>query len=292
VPRRPHPTSVDRLVLRVRVGWVSTPGWIELDGVVNMRDVGGLPTVDGGHIAPGRLIRSDNLQDLVPEAVRHLVDELGLTDVVDLRTFVEVAKEGDGPLRSRPDVRHHHFTLYPEDSPESGIPAGERDLPWVRDPNLGDADPVGGGPRPNHDTYWSEHYLGYLTMRPDSVVSALRAIAGSPGAVVVHCAAGKDRTGTVIGLALKVAGATDEAVVADFESSAERVPQILERLSGRPAYSVSLTGKGVEQQSPRGETMRLLLQTLGEHHEGPMGWLATHGWTDEDTARLRAKLRD
>lgn len=281
-----------------------THSWIELDGVVNMRDVGGLPTVDGGHIQPGRLIRSDNLQELSPESVRRLVDELGLTDVVDLRTFVEVAKEGDGPLRLRSDVRHHHFTLYPEDSPESGIPAGERDLPWVRD--RGFADPVAPGSRParagrtapakrtvdDHDAYWSKHYLGYLTMRPDSVLGALRAIAASPGAVVVHCAAGKDRTGTVIGLALKVAQATDEAVAADFEISAQRVPQILERLSSRPAYSVNLAGKTVAQQSPRGATMRLLLEALETYHGGALGWLASHGWTEQDTARLRAKLRD
>jgi len=277
--------------------------WIDLDGVVNMRDLGGLPTIDGGVIAPGRVIRSDNLQDLPAESVRRLVDDLGLTDVVDLRTFVEVAMEGDGPLRARADVRHHHFTLYPEDSPESGIPAGERELPWVGDPEL--ADPVTGptasagaavsnrpaGRAHDHDTYWSEHYLRYLTMRPDSVLGALRAIAASPGAVVVHCAAGKDRTGTVIGLALKVAGATDEAVVADFETSAQRVPQILARLSGRPAYSVNLTGKTVAQQSPRGETMRLLLEALEVYHGGALGWLTGHGWTAQDTDRLRRKLR-
>ncbi|MEO6413895.1 MAG: tyrosine-protein phosphatase, partial [Pedococcus sp.] len=47
-----------------KVEQVTTPLWIELDGVVNMRDVGGLPTTDGGQVATGRLLRSDNLQDL------------------------------------------------------------------------------------------------------------------------------------------------------------------------------------------------------------------------------------
>ncbi|MDQ2755144.1 MAG: tyrosine-protein phosphatase [Actinomycetota bacterium] len=275
------------------------PAWIELDGVVNMRDVGGLPTDDGATIAPGRLIRSDNLQDLPPASVNHLVDGLRVTDVVDLRTFVEVAKEGDGPLLSRPEVTVHHLTLYPEQSAETGIPAGERDLPWHRDPHLGDtgksvrieaSEDREGSAR--HDSYWSEHYLAYLTKRPDNVVAALRAIALAPGAVVVHCAAGKDRTGTVVGLALKLAGATDEAVVADFEASAQRVPQILARLAGRPAYSTNLDGKTVQQQSPRAQTMRMMLAVLERDHGGVEGWLATQGWTPDETARLRAKLRD
>ena len=275
------------------VGWVSTPAWIELDGVVNMRDVGGLPTVDGGHIFSGRLIRSDNLQDLPPESVEHLVEDLGVTDVVDLRTLVEVAKEGEGPLTSRSEVRIHHFTLYPENSQESGIPPGERELPWVGDP--GDVDGDGrdaAAAPPDHDDYWSGHYLSYLAQRPDSVVAALRAIADSPGTVIVHCAAGKDRTGTVVGLALHLAGATDEAVMADFEASAERVPRILERLQRRPSYAVNLSGKMVDQQSPRADTMRQLLTVLDTRFGGLESWLAAQGWTEEDTARLRAKLRD
>ena len=44
------------------------------------------------------------------------------------------------------------------------------------------------------------HYLGYLEDRPDAVSGAVRAIADAPGAVIVHCAAGKDRTGVVIAL--------------------------------------------------------------------------------------------
>ena len=258
-----------------------------------MRDVGGIPTTDGSSIVVGRLIRSDNLQDLPPTSVRHLVDDLNVTDVVDLRTGVEVAKEGDGPLVAEPGVRIHHLSLYTEDTRETGIPAGERPLPWARDPHVGDSRDATPSPapaaRPDHNAYWAGHYLGYLEQRPDSVVEALRTIATSRGATIVHCAAGKDRTGTIVGLALLLAGADPTAVAADFAASAERVPQIMERLARRPTYADNLVGKSVDQQSPRSDTMRLLVDALAAQG-GLEVWLAQHGWTPDDTAALRRRL--
>ena len=59
--------------------------WIELDGVANLRDLGGLPTGDGRTVRSGRLLRSDNLQDLTRADIDRLL-ELGLTDVIDLRS--------------------------------------------------------------------------------------------------------------------------------------------------------------------------------------------------------------
>jgi protein-tyrosine phosphatase len=273
---------------------VHSPHWIELSGVVNMRDLGGMVTEGGESVRQRRLIRSDNLQDLSPEAVETLVRDYGVTDVVDLRTHVELAKEGDGPLRAVEGVTHHHHTLYredAEDSEESGIPAAERALPWETDerrelsraasnPDRGQA----------HDRFWSEHYLSYLASRPDSVVAALDAIASSRGAAVVHCAAGKDRTGTVVGIALKVVDVPDELVIADFAASAERVGAIMERLRARPAYAGNLQDKTVAQQSPTTDTMRLLLAALEERHGGVHGWLRAQGWTPADTDRMRRKL--
>ncbi len=285
--------------------------WIDLEGVVNMRDVGGMPTVDGSVIAEGRLIRSDNLQELSDASVFRLANELGVTDIVDLRTHVEVAQEGAGPLVGHPRVRISHFTLYADDSPESGIPASERELPWEtqarreaaqrasaaraadaqRARSTSDRRPhiVPGGV--DHDDFWSGHYLSYLGQRPDSVVASLRTIARAEGAVVVHCAAGKDRTGTITGLALVAAGAAPEAVIHDYAASAERVPQILERLLRRPAYAANLQGKTVAEQSPRPETMARLLAALDRDFGGVLGWLETQGWGGQDTEALRAKLR-
>lgn len=296
---------------------VSDIRWIELDGVVNMRDVGGTPTGDGRTVAGGRLIRSDNLQELTPSDVGWLVDGLGLSDVVDLRTHVEAAREGPSPLVGHPRVRITHLTLYREENADGGVPPGERELPWIDPARRGPASPVGAPasalgvapadhpsqvaaavdsvpaaepPRADHDRVWSAHYLGYLANRPESVVAALRTIAWSPGAVIVHCAAGKDRTGLVVGMALSVAGAEREAVVADYVASAQRVPQILSRLRQRPAYRDDLARTTVAEQSPQPETMRMLLHTLDRHYGGVTGWLHRHGWTGEDTHRLRGKL--
>jgi protein tyrosine/serine phosphatase len=288
---------------------VYRPNWIEIDGVVNMRDLGGMPTTDGGSVRPRRLIRSDNLQDLPAPSVRHLVDVVGVRDVVDLRTHVEVAKEGEGPLLAEPAIRYHHFTLYREDTSESGIPAAERALPWETDERRARdtarreaAERAGAGiasaaeaeqeeaRRRSHDAFWSEHYLSYLVQRPDSVVAALRAVAGSDGASIVHCAAGKDRTGTVVGLALTVVGVPADLVVADYAASAERVAAIMDRLRAKQAYADNLRDKTVAQQSPTTDTMRLLLEALQVRYGGALGWLEAQGWTAADTERLRARL--
>ncbi|MER7071084.1 tyrosine-protein phosphatase [Terrabacter sp. NPDC000476] len=267
------------------------PNWIELDGVVNMRDLGGTVTADGDVVRPHRLLRSDNLQDLSPAAVEELVTRYGVTDVVDLRTHVELAKEGDGPLRAVEGITHHHHTLYREDTDESGIPAAERALPWENDERRELTKAADDPDRDRaHDRFWSEHYLSYLATRPDSVVAALGAVASSRGATVVHCAAGKDRTGTVVGLALKVVGVPDELVIADFAASAERVGAIMDRLRSRPAYANNLRDKTVAQQSPTTDTMRLLLGALDERHGGVHGWLREQGWTAADTDRMRRKL--
>ncbi len=235
---------------------------------------------------PLRLLRSDNLQDLSPEAVETLVTRFGVTDVVDLRTHVELAKEGDGPLRApgpsaTTTTRSTARTRSSQESPQPSARCPGRRTSAVR--RAAAARAAARRPeedrRRSHEQFWSEHYLSYLATRPDSVVAALGDIASSRGAAIVHCAAGKDRTGTVVGLALKVAGVPDDLVIADFAASAERVPAIMARLRSSTAYAANLQDKTIAQQSPTTDTMRLLLAALDERHGGVLGWLGGQGWS-------------
>ncbi|MBM6405041.1 tyrosine-protein phosphatase [Phycicoccus sp. CSK15P-2] len=244
-----------------------------------MRDLGGLPTRDGGTTRPGRLIRSDNLQDLTTDDVTRLVDELGVTDIVDLRTETELHLEGDGPLRRVTSLTHHHHSLMRERPAESKEQVAARALALPEQD-----EPVRDG------AFWAEHYLGYLARRPDSVSAALRAVSEARGAAVVHCAAGKDRTGTVVAMALDVAGVPHEEIVADYVLTAERIEAIIGRLSTRDSYGPALARQVVSDQTPRPETMLTILDAVDDGWGGAAGWLRENGWGQDAVERLRMRL--
>ena len=256
--------------------------WLELEGAVNARDVGGLPLRDGGAVRRGRLLRTDNLQALTENDVRKLVDELRVQAVVDLRTGIEVELEGPGPLVADERVRIAHRSLYPETGGQTDIDA-ETALPWT----------LQSPPEDAGETPTVQVYLAYLRRRPDSVVEALREIAHAPrdGAVVVHCAAGKDRTGVVVALALEVAGVERGAVVEDYLATAERIDEIVARLASSPTYAGEMRSDDPQSHAPREGTMERVLELLDERYGGVAAWLESHGLDAGEQAALRARLR-
>ncbi len=257
--------------------------WIELEGAVNVRDLGGLPTTDGHQTAGAQLLRADNLQDLSPSDVARLVRDIGVTTVVDLRSSNELKSEGPAPLDAMAGVRHAHHPVLPELGSntdmiadalltKSGLTKADQDKSrYPRDPVCG-------------------HYLGYLEDRPDQVVAALRSIARSEGAALVHCAAGKDRTGVVVALALTVAGVIPQAVVADYAATAERTEAIVARLLASPTYARDIGSKPADSHRPRPETMAAFLEQMESRYGGVVRWLTDHDFSDGDLRLLRAKL--
>ncbi|MBG0830718.1 tyrosine-protein phosphatase [Planomonospora sp. ID67723] len=259
--------------------------WIDLDGAVNVRDLGGLATVDGGTTRFGRVYRSDNLQGLTERDVERLVAELKLRHVIDLRSGPEVSLEGPGPLTRVPEVSIHHLTLFAEGGKHTDVDAdtidADRVLPWQQraEEDLAELRVTG-------------FYYAYLRDRPDSVVAALRAMAHDDGAAIVHCAAGKDRTGVVCALALEVAGATREAIVADYVATGERIEGILARLRASSTYRDDLDTRSADEHRPRHEYIEQFLRVLDDRFGGPLEWLAAQGWTEADSRALKSRLRD
>lgn len=254
--------------------------WLELEGAANARDVGGLPTSDGRTIAERALLRADNLQGLTTADVELLVEDLGLRTVVDLRSTREVEAEGPGPLRAVDRVEHVHLSMLPERGEMTDAAADalftRREQALARYPG----DPM------------CALYLGYLEDRPENVVGALRTITAAPGAALVHCAAGKDRTGVVVALSLTVAGVHREAVVADYAASGTRIDGIMARLLASPTYRPDLEsrGGGSDVHRPRAETMEAFLTEVDSRYGGVLTWLDGHGFGADDVARLRTKL--
>lgn len=275
---------------------------IELEGTVNTRDVGGLPLAGGdGKVRDGVLIRSDNLQDLTPADVRRLVDDLHVKRVVDLRTGVELRGTGPGRLDDAPGVRVDHLSLFPEVGETTDAaaveeldgPDGPDILPWARKPGEKRHQEPEDDVRSWADSGIARVYLRYLVQRPDSIVAALRDIAEAAddgGATIVHCAAGKDRTGTVVALALDLVGVDREAIEADYLATVPNAAAILNRLVNTATYHDDVADTTVEDHAPKPGTMPAVLAGVDDHFGGTAAFLASAGWTDADTAKLRRAL--
>lgn len=245
----------------------SVDRWLALEGIDNVRDVGGLPLRGGGTTRPGVLLRSASLRHVTEGDVAHLVDVFGLRLVLDLRTDREI--ERDGPTAvARAGVETVALSFIPEEA---------RPLPETGD----DTDPLLRG------------YLGYLTDRGENVVAAVRLLAAEDaGPSLVHCAAGKDRTGVLVALLLDAVGVERDAVVTDYALSADRVEAMFRRwtaVAGEP-MPADLT-----PHLPRAEVMAALLASLDAEYGsdgagGAAGWLRANGVDDDALKRLRARL--
>jgi protein-tyrosine phosphatase len=246
----------------------TTVGWVALEGAANARVV-----------IPGVLLRSDNLQSLTARDIRVLVEQEQVEVVLDLRTDLEAELEGPGPITRDPRVRIEHRSLYPR-SAGTATDIGDAVTLWPRH----DLSEWPGEPRV------VQSYLGYMTARPDSIVASIRTIANARGAALVHCAAGKDRTGTVVALALDAAGVDRTTIVTDYLATTQRIEAIIARLVRSPTYGPHLTGHDPRAHAPVPGAMERVLELLDDRFGGSAAWLSAHGLSDDDLQRLRSRI--
>jgi protein-tyrosine phosphatase len=242
--------------------------WIELEGAVNARAV-----------VPGALLRSDNLQSLTERDISSLVDDHALELVVDLRTDVEALNEGPGPLVDDERVQISHHSLYPDSPGQTDVDVSTIN-PW----RLGHGDEFPDEPPA------VRAYLSYLERRPDSVTAAVRAIAAADGAVLVHCAAGKDRTGVIVAIALDAVGVDRRLIVRDYLATAARIEAILERLRDSDTYRAGLEGQQPDDMAPVAGTMERFLEIVDQAYGGSAAWLQGNGLSEDELGLLARRL--
>ncbi|MCZ4587030.1 MULTISPECIES: tyrosine-protein phosphatase [Rhodococcus] len=225
----------------------------DLDVLPNLRDLGGLPLAEGRRTRSGVLYRSalPAPGDARPTAV----DEWPARTVVDLRSPREYATRGH-PLRSQKTVVHQ-ISL------------------------LSDAEVAA----PNQGARLADIYLGILTNPGERLVDVLQVAATAPGPVLLHCAAGKDRTGVAVALLLRTAGVEPDDIVADNEATNEHMGAVLTRIT---RFAPELGQAHPNDRDLRGvvpEAIEGVLASWDARPGGVRAWLRAHGATNE-TIRL------
>jgi protein-tyrosine phosphatase len=240
--------------------WTRLLAW---EGCLNARDLGGYATTDGRETRWGVVVRSDSPAALT-EAGRAALADYGVRAIVDLRLPAELA-----------------------DHPNPFAEPGDHGIAYT---NVSFIDPAAAPP--NAATTLAEDYLEMLDRYWAGVAEAVAAIAGAPeGAVVIHCAAGKDRTGLISALLLGLVGVPAETIAADYAMTAELLRSREQAwLDSCPPEERAEREAMIARYAPTAEVMREVLAGLDERHGGVEAYLLEAGVSRDDLDRLRHRL--
>ena len=243
---------------------------IELSGTLNFRDVGGIPVNGDRQVAYGRLFRSDTLQFLTATDVELLTDVVGLSSDIDLRLDFELEVEGRG-LITDTQVAFHLLPFQVEGGTtrDSATPILQQDDPVVN------------------------HYVGYLKHSPNSVAGVIKLLAESGNLpAIVHCAAGKDRTGVAIAMVLAALGCTPEAIAAEYAAGSHIVTDVMNRLRNMQSYGETINSLPPEASLTPPEYIERFFQIINQTYGSAIDYLKVHGVTDQMLEDLFTNLTE
>lgn len=220
--------------------------------VPNLRDLGGI-AVDGGSIAPGRLLRS-----ALPLGDDRAPDDIVWPPrvVIDLRSAAET--EAEHPLAG-PGVTVHNFPLLSALRPGVAPPESLAEL-----------------------------YQLMLRTTARHLVDVVGAVAEAEDTTLVHCAAGKDRTGVSIAMVLALLGASRDDIVEDYLLTARNEAAIEARF--RRLYGPRRAELPTQYFATPVEAITAVVDTWDEYPGGARGWFRRWGGEDATVDRLRTTL--
>lgn len=183
---------------------------LPLEGILNARELGGLPLRNGRQVKRGCLIRAGRLYGMTKEDQRILEQEWNVTDILDLRNAGEIAEYPDPALSK---ALFYHVPFFPGEEKGISKEEGEKGkIAWA----LRTARSLqGGGAR----RLLQEMYPDMV--RNPYCLNGIREFfrllsAHEEGALLWHCTSGKDRTGLSCALLLYVLGASWETIEEDY----------------------------------------------------------------------------
>lgn len=224
-------------------------------GPANLRDVRGLRTDDGRIVRRGVLYRSE-----MPHSSRDAGTDVAIwppATVVDLRSPLEHSEPH--PLA---EVAAVH-----------SIPLGASLAPALAAEQT--VDP---------DLRWAYHHL--MRDAAGEIARIVALVASAPAPVLVHCAAGKDRTGIVVAVLLRAVGVQRAEVVADYLRTEPNLPRLWAglRRAGVPSpRNRALLGV-------QGDAIEAVLDEVEGAPGGVAGWLGAHGAGSDDVRLLAERL--
>ena len=241
---------------------------LDWEGCLNVRDLGGLPTEDGRSTRAGTVVRSDNVRSLTDAGWRSLAEH-GVQRIVDLRWPEELAEDAPRDV----EIEVVHVSVLGE--------AYDHEYVAELDAHLATVDDIA-------DHYaWS--YVDFLERYRDRFGRAFAAVADADGAVVVHCMGGKDRTGLVAALLLRLAGVDRETIGADYAlSSANLAPRSAQWID-EAVDDDSRAKRELLSHTPA-EGMVRTLEEIERRYGDVASYLRAAGLADGQIERLRERL--
>jgi protein-tyrosine phosphatase len=234
------------------------------EGLFNFRDVSGLNPTHKKSIKPNVLFRSDAFGDATEDDTQRLLGELGINRVIDLRTDRELLSENPSPLlRDGVSYLRRAIDSGPGNAIENATPGNRLAL----------------------------RYLQYFDYGRESIVSAVRDMSEEgQWHTVIHCRAGKDRTGVVMAVLLSLIGVPDNEIAEDYSLTALAMPEIMNRLRQSPTYRDNVKKLPDEMYSATEETMLKFLELVGSELGSFESWLLANGVSANELKQLRENL--